>query len=100
MVKDLALYDWLLDRSLLSPMNSHESHSLEGIVKDAVEALPPYERYLIEAKFYERLSYRELAERIGKKSKGAAYYAMKAALRMLRQELIDRGAGYDDYYQR
>lgn len=97
MARDLPLKEWLLQRADVDPLMNHQPHSMQSLVRDAVEALSAHDRYILEAKFYERLSYRELAVRIGKRSKGAAYYSVRSALHKLEKELEERGVRYDNY---
>lgn len=93
----IVAYDWLLLRGDYTLVfDQHIEHSLSDIVRDAVEALPEKDRDILLAKFYERLSYTELTERIGKNSKGAAWHSVKRALIKLRHELEQRGITFEE----
>lgn len=90
-------YDWLFTSgNHTAVFDMHIEHSLSDVVRDAVEALPKKDQDIILAKFYERLSYTELAVRIGKNSKGAAWHSVKKALIRLRAELAERGVTFEE----
>jgi DNA-directed RNA polymerase specialized sigma24 family protein len=56
-------------------------------VAEALETLHPQDREVLEAYFYERLTYADLAHRFRWKNKGSAHWAVRRALRRLAQTL-------------
>ena len=83
-----ALGDWVLDQGedIVPPV----SVGFEGLL-DALEALSDDHQMLIEAIYWERLSYSELAARLGLGAKQAAYDRVQRAVTALGKELEDRG---------
>jgi hypothetical protein len=64
-----------------------ELQAFREAVADAIDALTPEQRFVIEAIHSERLSIAELAERLGIKSKGHAHRIVKTAEAALRTQL-------------
>jgi DNA-directed RNA polymerase specialized sigma24 family protein len=84
------IFSWLLERGSYRPVPDPIPHSLQETVRDAVEALPDEERTLLEMKYYELCTYQEIADRVGYRSKGAAFYYVHKALRKLEKEIVRR----------
>lgn len=83
-----ALGDWVLDQGddIVPPV----SDGFE-ILLDALESLPDHYQAMIEAIFWERLSYSELAARLGLAAKQSAYDGVQRAIAALHDELKGRG---------
>ena len=82
-------FEWLLERGNVRPIPDPISHSMEDVVRDALEALGDEDRWLLEMKYYELCTYQEISERTGRKSKGAAYYHVRKALRHLKAKILE-----------
>lgn len=54
-----------------------------------VDELPEEYRLIVEAIIYERLTYREAADRLGYKAHSQVYYKFEEACEMLRESLED-----------
>jgi DNA-directed RNA polymerase specialized sigma24 family protein len=83
-------FDWLFERGDIVPWPNPIPHSLQEVVRDAVEALDRENRWLLEMKYYELCTYQEIAYRTGRGSAGAAFYHVNKALRKLKEEIIRR----------
>lgn len=72
---------------------SDETQAIDQDKKDTisriVDELPEEYRLIVEAIVYERLTYRDAADRLGYKAHSQVYYKFEEALELLRQELED-----------
>lgn len=87
-------FDWLLLRGDYNELSDHVEHSQSELVRDALESLSEEDQDVLMARFYERLSYSQLATRLGKSNKGTAWKIVKTALERLEEELARRGLTY------
>lgn len=78
--------DWLLDmgEELWQNIPHRDSAYIVNML-EAFGAEHPYELWLINARFWERLSYRQLARKMGKKHPGSSWWAVQQALKRLRE---------------
>ena len=66
---------------------AHEEYRLMEEVRNVLESLDEIQRAVLEARFYERLSYRAIAARFtGSVHPGSGEWAVKAALLAFRRE--------------
>lgn len=70
-----------------------EPYAWLEVVRDILEEMGKRDRYLIESRFYERLSYRAMARRFGWKNHESARWALHKALERFKQGF--EAAGYD-----
>jgi DNA-directed RNA polymerase specialized sigma24 family protein len=64
----------------------------DNVVRDAIEALPAEYQLLIFDHFYERLSFREMAERYGWGAHETARRKLAVATKMVRQYIEERAS--------
>jgi DNA-directed RNA polymerase specialized sigma24 family protein len=77
--------DWLFDKWY----NEHEEphYTLSGEVQDVLDALPKTHRDVLEARYYERLSYRQLAARFTSSlHPGSGGWVLEKAKRAFKRE--------------
>lgn len=82
--RPVAAYSWLWEQDTIHPLWAPEPHVAGDLVVDVLEGLPRETRWLLEMRYWERLTFREIAVRIGKNSRGAAKYHVSKAERRFR----------------
>lgn len=80
--------DWLLE--LGSPIGKKD-HPLKDLVAEVIDSLEPKHQQAINMWAYEGLTYREIAEHFGLAGRQGGHYRVKAALKVLRKALEERG---------
>lgn len=100
--------DWLLEQGVdLTSRRDEIEHSLGEELRDALETMhspkcaedlchPTCDFTLLLAYWYERLSYREIADRYGWKGKQSAKYRLDMAQNRLKERMIEM-MGEDPY---
>lgn len=83
----IGISDWLFDRTELDPVPNPIPHVLADLIVEAVDDMPEPYRQLIEMRYWERLTYREIAERMGYNSRGNARHHVWAAEKKLKEIL-------------
>lgn len=71
----------------LSDESEVMDQELRDYVASVVDALPEDYRDIVEAILYERLTYREAADKLGYKAHSHLYYKFEQALEMMRKDL-------------
>ncbi len=87
--------EWLFDKWF----NDHErpSYSLSREAMDTLDALPKVHRDVLEARYYERLSYRQLAVRFTTSTHpGSGGWALEKANRAFKQAWEKRYGEWND----
>jgi len=87
--------DWLFDKWF----NDHETphYALSREVMGCLESLPRLQRDVLEARYYERLSYRELAVRFTtSRHPGSGGWSLEKAERAFRREWEKRYGEWED----
>jgi DNA-directed RNA polymerase specialized sigma24 family protein len=54
--------------------------AMEGLVRDCLEVMPARKRILLLERYYEQLTFRQIAERHGWPNRGSAHWAVRRAL--------------------
>jgi RNA polymerase sigma factor (sigma-70 family) len=85
--------EWLMMRDG-EPAPSSDVHNL--IVEEALTALPDESQWILQAIFYERITYEELGQRLGV-SKPHAWRLTQRAVNQLKQLLINNPTLKDRY---
>lgn len=80
----------------LPPLKYKGTHPMRGVFIEAVDALEDDDRRAINMRFWENLTYREIAENLGLSAKQSGHYRVKRALWRLEEELAERGVLYDE----
>jgi len=79
MGRTLIPYPWVWEQADLHGLWEPDPHELGDAVVETLELISHSSKELLEMRFWERLTFREIAERIGKNSRGVAkYYVNKA----------------------
>ena len=82
----MILYDWIWEQDTIHPLWAPEPHTLGDQVIEVLDSLSIEARWLLEMRYWERLTFREIAGRIGKNSRGAAKYWVTKAEKQFRKE--------------
>lgn len=73
------------------PILGKGDHPLRDLLAELVDDLEPEDRYVIEAWAYERVTYAELARRLGLAGRQGGHYRVLVALEKLAEALAERG---------
>lgn len=71
-------------------------HSLAEVVNEALEELSPEDQDLLRARFWEMMSFTEIAAEADLKAKSAAWHRVEAALNRLKKKLAEKGVDYGE----
>jgi DNA-directed RNA polymerase specialized sigma24 family protein len=72
-----------------------EPHPLGELIADALDEMEPEDRRAIEAIFYERVTYADLASELGLAGRQGAHWRVAQAMTRLKVILIEKGLNYD-----
>lgn len=79
--------DWI--ENVAAEETDELSAEIRDLIIDAVESLPPEERDIIEAIIYERLTFREAADRFGYAAHSQLFYKYQTILGTLQEKLME-----------
>jgi DNA-directed RNA polymerase specialized sigma24 family protein len=94
--------DWVLDTH--GPLANPQPHSLEDEVLDAIDHLPESDKLLVRMRYYEQLTYEQMAVVFGlenpREKRQLMYYRTKRAEGRLKEALLGNRKVVDAYEDR
>ena len=79
----------MLDQNKVDPLWNADPHPLGDFIVEVLESLPEPYRSILEMRYWERLTFREIANRLGKNSRGSGKYHVGKAERQFKRAFIE-----------
>lgn len=94
-LRTVPLFEWMLDQPTVKKLWSAEPHPMGEVVVEVLESLPEPYRSILEMRYWERLTFREIADRIGKNSRGSGKYHVGKAEREFKRAFIEQAEHHE-----
>jgi hypothetical protein len=92
--REVVAPDWQLEQG--EPVIGKGDHPLRELIADIVDDLDPETRLVIEMYAYERATFQAIADEFGLAGRQSGAYRVEAALKILKEKLLERGVDYAD----